>query len=302
LSFSERVSAARRRLRRTFFYHPLPNVEVVWKAGTNWPKSLRVFKATPRSFPAAMVSNAMALAAFGKQDMVVSNQSVIRFQDGKADRWTRALDILPANGQISYRVRTGLTGPAENVPSEEEVAKRAWEYSARLGFDRSQLIEKPEKRQNQTCEGSAEVCARGTFLTRLVDDCEINGMGFGLDLGSHGQIRAFYLLWPNLDDSASSPSATPEQVIAWLKQGRALPTVEELQDPATLKKLAGASKLTISKVILGYGEGRYGELPLGNAPQPISPFVILECTAEVGGDNIKCKFYCPILSATRDKP
>lgn len=249
-----------------------------------------------------MVSNAMALASFGKQDMVVSNQSVIRFQDGKADRWTRALDILPANGQISYRLRTGLTSPAEDVPSEEEVAKRAWEYSARLGLERSQLVEKPEKRQTQTCEQSTEVCVRGTFLTRVVDGCEVNDIGFGLDLGNHGQIRAFYLLWPNLENSASSPSATPEQIIAWLKEGKALPTVEELQDPATLKKLAEVSKLTITKVTLGYGEGRYGELPSGNAPQPISPFVTLECIGEVGGENIKCKFYCPILSAMSDKP
>lgn len=81
-----------------------------------------------------------------------------------------------------------------------------------------------------------------------------------------------------------------------------MPTVEELQDPGTLGKLAQARKLTITKITLGYGEGRYGETPVERTEQPISPFAKLECIAEIGEENLNCKFYCPILPPLRNKP
>jgi hypothetical protein len=284
------------------FYHPSPDIEVIWKAETNWPRVLRIYKATPGNFLTTTISNALTLASFGKQDLVVSNHSVIRFQDHKGDRWTRSLDILPAHGQILYRSRAGLNGPPEGVPSDEEVAKRAWEFSARLGIERSQLIEKPENCKSETCERSTEICARGISLTRIVDGLEIDETGFGVNFGNHAQLRSFYLIWPSLQNSESSPTATREQISAWIKEGKALPTVEELQDPATIKKLAEAKKLTITKITLRYGQGRYGEMPTGESEQLVSPFGLLEGIAEVGDSNINCKFYCPILSQVRDKP
>ena len=303
LAVSLRSPADAPRLENPFF-HPDTHAEIIWNAPAGeLPKNLRIYKMDPQTFSPAVISNAMALASFQWKDLVSppGYKAVLCFQDSKDEFWTRALTIIPQFGQILYRVRANPTNSAA-VPNDEEVAKRTWKYLAQFQIDPSQLIEKPENRRIEFCEGSTtNVCARGIFLTRKMDGIEIRELGFGMDFSSGGQIKGFYLVWPVLEVSETFQVVSPDQIVAWVKKGKAFPTEDELKNPATIKNLTAAQKLIITKITPEYGKGRYGEMPTTESENFVSPFGILEGTASLVDTNVNFRLYCPILSTNTIK-
>lgn len=277
------------------YYHPPPDVEIMWNAPTNLPDVLPVYKTMTRNFSPAIISNAMVLASFEESDIVVSNATLIRFQDRKDDKWNRFLNILPEAGQILYYPRTESLGSPKGVPDEQEVSKRAWNYLSLFGIDHSQVCELPENRKVETCPGSTNICSRGVFLSRVMEGNGMREMGFGIDFGSHAQIQDFYLLWPSWKATGTEHPATVEKIIRWLKHGRMLPTEDELSDAVKIEQLKKAKILVITGFDLHYGEGRYGELPSKENEKLISPFGVLKGAASLESTNINFTFYCPVF-------
>jgi hypothetical protein len=282
-----------------FYYHPLPDAEIIWSAPTNLPDALPVYKTIARNFSADIISNAMILASFKESNIVVSNATLVRFQDRKDDKWNYFLNILPEAGQILYYPRTESLGSSKSVPNEKEVSRRAWNYLSLFGIDPSQVCELPENRKVEACAGSTNVCFRGVFLARVMAGNGMREMGFGIDFGSHGQIRDFYLLWPIWETVGVEHSAAIGQIIQWLKDGRMLPTEDELSDAAKIEQLKKAKKLIITSFNLYYGQGRYGELPSGENEHLVSPFGILKGVADLEETNINFALYCPIIDETK---
>jgi hypothetical protein len=281
------------------FFHPATNAEIIWSApASELPKTLPTYQASPQNFSPTVISNAMFLAAFQMKDLVSPPhyQAVLAFHDRKDESWTRALTIIPEVGQILYRVRTNSINSA-GVPTDEEVAKQTWNYLPQFQIDPSQLTEKPENRRIEFCEdGTTNVCARGIFLTRKLDGIETREIGFGMDFSSGGQIKGFYLIWPKLEVLEKYRTASPDQIVAWIKEGKTFPTEDELKNQAKIKNLMTAKKMTITKIRPEYGKGKYGEMPTSESEKLVSPFGILEGVADLGNTNISFQFYCPILS------
>lgn len=282
------------------FFHPAGNLEIVWNAPTAaLPKNLRVYKIIPQTFSSVVISNAMALASFQMRDLTSPRdyKTVLYFQDSKDESWSRSLTIIPDAGQILYRIRTNSIN-SDGIPNDEEVARRTWDYLPQFQIDPAQMNKNPGIRRIENCGGnnSTNVCARGIFLTRKVDGIEVRNIGFGMDFSSHAQIKGFYLIWPKLEVSGNFQTATPEQIVAWIKEGKAFPTEDELRDAAKVKNLSNAKKLIITKITPEYGEGKYGEAPTADSENYVSPFGILEGVADLGDINISFRFYCPILS------
>jgi hypothetical protein len=285
-------------------FQPSTNVEIVWSAPDGeLPRNLQIYKLNPQKFSVAVISNAMALASFQMKDLVSppNYKAVICFQDNKDEFWTRALTIIPQFGQILYRVRAPSTNSAD-VPTNEEVAKRTWKYLSQFQIDPSELIEKSENRRIEFCgDNSTNVCARGIFLSRKVDGIEIRELGFGMDFGSGGQIKGFYLILPKLELFKKCQTASSDQIIAWVKEGKAYPTEDELSNRTKIKNLMSAKKLTLTKITPEYGEGKYGEMPSADSESYTTPFGILEGTANLGSTNVSFRLYCPILSTNAIK-
>lgn len=278
-----------------FYFHPVAGIDVVWGAPTNLPNSLPIYETSPQNFAPSVISNAVSLASFTEKDLVISNRNIIRYQDKKGDKWTRFLNILPEDSQILYHQRTGPTGPAKDVPDEQEVSKLAFEYLASFGINRSQVCELPENRKVELCPGSTNVCSRGVFLTRTVAGSGVRGTGFQIDFGSHGQIRDFYLCWPTWSGSGSRPIVTVPQIIQWLKDGRMLPTEKELTNKAKMQDLEQATRLLVTSFEIHYGQGRFGELPSAENEKMVSPFGVLKGTAYLENTNIDFTLYAPIF-------
>jgi heat shock protein HslJ len=49
--------------------------------------------------------------------------------------------ISPDIANISFSMRNHAIGSPEDIPSKENIAKRAWECAIQLGLDRTQLAE-----------------------------------------------------------------------------------------------------------------------------------------------------------------
>jgi hypothetical protein len=76
-----------------------------------------------------------------------------------------------------------------------------------------------------------------------------------------------------------------------------MPDIDEEDYFARLKKLAGAKKLTITKITPCYGAGVFGEVPTNDVPcKFVTPFAELEAVADFGSSNASVRLVSPIIS------
>ena len=124
--------------------------------------------------------------------------------------------------------------------------------------------------------------------------------GFSIEFGSHGQIRSFELVWPNLKPDQNNRTASRDEIIRCIRQQRILifPDSDELNYFERVKGLASARTFTITKITSYYGEGVFGETPTNDSPAEfIAPFAELEAIADFGNSNATVRLLTPILSS-----
>ena len=220
--------------------------------------------------------------------------------------------ISPEFANIGYRLKYHYLGSPADIPSDESIAKRAWEIADQLGLDRRQLAQK--EITTNLCEYDLKgrlttnnPCGHGISLARRVDrvDFYSSDEGFSIEFGSGGQIRSFSLSLPNLKQFETHPIASPEQIIRCIRAYQtpmALPSNDDGSYLTRVKELAKAKKLSITKVTPFYGEGRYGQEPKEQGlAEFVSPFAELEVIADFGSTNISVHLLSPILSTDADR-
>ena len=151
-----------------------------------------------------------------------------------------------------------------------------------------------------------QICGRGVFLCRLLDGVSFTGIGddganggFWIEFGSHGQIRNFSLVWPELKRAAFHPTASPQQIVACIRAYKTMtpPIGQEANYFERINNYSNAKKLTITKITPCYGEGVYGETPTNDEPSKIiAPFAELEAVADFGNTNINVHLLSPVLA------
>ena len=254
--------------------HFSTNAEIVWKASTNsLPKSLSVYKCLPQTFSTATMSNALALTPIKSTTLLVPSTNRICIWDHTRegdDPMAGYFAISPEFANIGYRLKYHYLGSPADIPSDESIAKRAWEIADQLGLDRRQLAQK--EITTNLCEYDLKgrlttnnPCGHGISLARRVDrvDFYSSDEGFSIEFGSGGQIRSFSLSLPNLKQFETHPIASPEQIIRCIRAYQtpmALPSNDDGSYLTRVKELAKAKKLSITKVTPFYGEGRYGQI------------------------------------------
>jgi hypothetical protein len=268
-------------------------------------------KLPPRPFLASVISNAVILASL--QDKGFPKPSTNAFFIWSAPNPSgmgfSIFSIQPASTTISFS-SPNQNLSTDNIPDDQTVTKRAFEYAVQFGLNRTYLIPK-NIYSSSNAAGSDEtltngICARGIFLSRKLDgvgfygDANNGSDGFSIEFGSHGQIRSFSLVWPNLENDQNSPTASPQQIIASIRAHKiiVIPNADEENYFQRVESLANAKTFTITKITPYYGEGVFGEMPTNDVPPEfLTPFAELEAVADFGNNNATVRILSPILSS-----
>jgi len=302
----------------TFCPHFSTNMPIIWQATTNQLlKSFWIYKRLPpRPFSSTVISNAVVLASLQSKRFPKPSINDFSLWEDKGPNYPGPIPVYfiisPKSATISY----GLPHPGTNtmdIPADKILIQRAWADAAKLGVNPAQVAFKEMTSRFNHDESyndlTNQLCGRGVFLSRKLDGILFwsNGTedddigGFWIEFGSHGQIRAFSLVWLDLKRSELQSVASPQQIIACIRvfKTMSLPNGNETNYFERLKSLAKAKKLTITKIMPCYdGEGVYGETPPNDEPSPtIAPFAKLEAIADFGNSNVVVQLLSPIISS-----
>jgi hypothetical protein len=280
-------------------FHPATNVDIVWKATNNLPRGLWVYKTIPQNFSTAVVSNLMVIGGFEWKNLVKSphsslpDKNLIYFRNGM-----RYLIIAPTLGWIEYYAAESNDPrePVVDVPDKAKIESLALDVLFQMGIDRSLLCDK--KNGYEATEGklsrdgqmlTTNVFERGVSFGRLIDGIKSRNAGsFMIQFGSHAKIHRFWLQWRNLLPYESCAVAKPDEIMNFIKTGKATLPVQSYDWTGADK----ATKLTVLEATPYYFDD--------DIFRPLDfmyPYVDLKVEAELVSSN-KTTFYleCPILS------
>ncbi|MGI8964711.1 MAG: hypothetical protein ACR2H1_01340 [Limisphaerales bacterium] len=276
------------------------NLEIVWEATNQLPKTLNVYKVLPSKFSSEVISNVIAMCEF--KNPTQAEHALLPVLEGKNASF-ESLSISPERGEISYfnsKVIALPRQPVEGVPSVEETLKLSLKILGQLDIDKSQIARKPGNneflfwRDERVLGGRVEgkyikrETARGIYLIRAVDGIRFNGIGFfgGLyvNFGNNARIAQIDFVWRNLELKRQSPVADKKQIMQWIKDGKAalVPGEDISFNPASIKKLA------ITKIIPFYF-GKNG-MEVQNMVYPAA-----EIIAKINDTTNLVSLTCPIV-------
>ncbi len=294
------------------------NCEIVWNVPTNqMPNALWVYRTIPQHFSDKAISNLVALGSFTTRDKKritllkmasLSSEDRARAKNLLAfenEKEGRNLQIVPADGYIDYRDQRAdpaTRDAIEDVPSEVATQELALKLLDQIGIPRSQLLKKPDSSEPLTFkevrrwghmdkqQGKRVVqnSSRGVFFIRQIEGVTFAGIGiaggFHVRFSSHAKVAELQLVWRNLQRYKKYEIASPDQIMQWIKEGKAVMPAPNV-NPSDVKKL------TITDISPMYmGES-------GEERQDFTyPFANLGTTAETGQTNIGVQLYCPVLS------
>ena len=285
------------------------------RAQIELPKSFWIYKRLPpHPFPATIISNAIVLASLQKKGFPKPSTNDFYIAEEHPPDYPSTIPVIfsitPKSASIFYSQPHPGTDTTD-IPADNILARRARDRAAELGIDPVQIAFKNITSHFNQDENANDItnqlCGRGVYLSRQLDGVLFWGNGengdeegFWIEFGSHGQVRAFSLVWPDLKRDEFLQTASPQQIIACIRAFKTLmpPNHQETDYFQRLKSFANAKKLTVTKITPYYMEGFYGTTPTNDAPsQIIAPFAELEAVADFGNSNATVKLLAPILSS-----
>jgi len=297
------------------------NTKIFWSAPTNnLPKQFWIYKRLPVCpFSATVISNAIILASLQSKGFPKPSTNDCFYYEDKGPNYPGVIPVYflirPESATISYWFPNRGTNTAD-IPADKMIVRRARVCAAQLGVDPAQIeFKEMTSSFNQDEDANDltnQVCGRGVFLSRKLDGIlfwsdgteDGNFDGFWMEFGSHGQIRAFSLICPELERVELQSAASPQQIIACIRAFKTitLPNRSEQDYFARLKNLSKARKLIITKITPYYREGTWGEMPTNGEPlRLITPIAEIEAIADFGTSNGNVRLFSPIISADADR-
>jgi hypothetical protein len=294
------------------------NAVVVWQAPTDkLPKKFWIYqRELPRAFSATVISNAVVLGSLQNKGFPKPSTNDFFIPEDKGPDYPGPLatifGIRPGDANLYYSLPNYSTGSGDQLPNDETILMRARKCASQLGLDPAQMV--LERIYTHSCDtdqsvqATNHVCGRGVFLSRQLDgiaffsaDDEGTGAeGFSIEFGSDGQIRFFSFRWSTVERYESQQTASTQEITHCIRAHKTivLPNPDEEDYFARLKTLAGAKKLTITKITPYYGESVFGEVPTNDVPCKFAmPFAELDAVADLGNSNATIKLLSPILSS-----
>jgi hypothetical protein len=288
------------------------NLLVHWNAPKHpWPKTLWVYHMVPTKFSPTVISNLMALGSFTEKDRTYSNTNGLIFGNGQN------LSISFSIGEIEYSrgENNWTTNLAKDVPGTNQLFQLTADFLPKLGISLSDLTKTENGKPNivfyndvgsiylQDNIWITNICAREVSFVRAVDGVEFRAGGNCLiDFGEHGQVTKISLSWRGLEHDKLYPTATPEIIMKWIREGNAVQKrmLNRFGGETTIDWPA-AKNVTIKKAIAYY----WGEVFLGARehqpifPSWVRPFATLWATVDTGHGNVDVEIDCPVIDEAK---
>lgn len=248
-------------------------------------------------FSETTISNAIVLASFqAKGSPKPSTNRVILWADHmESEPQPPSFAILPDEGLLDYNLGDRAPDSTEKVANDEAAVEHAWDCLLKLGVDPAQFV-----KTNVASPGDW-----GVFFPRQIDGVQTysdSSEGFSFQqFGMSRKVRCFSISLPKLERQTNSPTATPQQIIACIRQHHVVVLPEAFEGRhyiARLKHLSEAKKITITEITPYYIEGVFGEEPTNNAEPTtiVMPLAELEAVADFGKSNATVRLLSPIVS------
>jgi hypothetical protein len=294
-------------------------LEVEWKLPTSrLPAAVRTFKVVPATFSPAIISNLVSWGGFTETNRIwfsedgkriPSDTLVFRKNDNR--QW---LTIDPTSGQAHlYNPILSRVMP-EDVPDKPRAYLLATNILRRLGISTNELIledAKPEAwfYEGETTtnpKGSEPITRRshmGVEFRRQLDGIPCVWEHIHIDFETHEQITQFEIEWRGLKPSKPYPVATPKQMTAWIKEGRA--RVQSLEGPigARWMNTADIKRISIVGSTLRYTTATHFIDSEEKQVDRLYPYAVLQADAEIAPDDHETIWlFSPIIAEGLNKP
>jgi hypothetical protein len=273
--------------------HFATSTEIVWRVQTNdVPKRLWIYRKEPHVFSAATISNAVVLAGLQQKGFPKpsTKETVIYWDRMTGEPRPPYFAVTPHLGAIQYDIGDRWPNALSEILADRAAVEYAWDCLARLGVDRSQFVK-------------TNIASFGVAFPRQIDGIPFQDDSEGFSIQQYGKerkLRCFCLTLSTLPRTKEDMPASPQEIIACIRSFKVLimPNREEADYFARVKAMAKATKLTITKLTLYYGEGTFGETPPENEmPKTVTPVAYLQTTADFGTSNATLTLGAPIVSS-----
>ena len=286
------------------------NLEVRWNVPTNaLPGTVWVYHLLPRWFPPEAVSNLVASCGFTERDKKISSADEVVYKN--ANKFpSKQLGISRFQGSIYFEdnsVHYSATNLAKDVPIMSQMPELTTNFLLALGINPSEIEKNADGIPNfhfwepftQYYVGNTSVTNiqfRAVSFRRSVDGGTFLGGGTGGDglikFGEHGKIVHMDISWRNIERFKSYPAATPEQIVKWICEGKAvLSPIPDNVPPIDWQTVKSA---TIKRVVLAHYAGdRF------KPSDSLMPLVSLLTTVDTGNGSIDVEIECPIIDESK---
>lgn len=277
-----------------------------WNVPTNTlPSTVWVYYLMPKDFPPEAISNLVASCGFTEKNEVRSNNNEV-FYASPGRMPDKQLGISSSHGIIFYESVShyGPTNLATDVPQMSQMLNLTTNFLSAFGIDTSQIPKdstgspsfrfwEPFKEYFLKDKIVTNIEFRAVDFRRSVDGGNILGAGTAgsgeIFFGEHGIPVQIDISWPNLERMKSYPTVSPDTIVKWIGEGKAvhggillnLPDI----DWSTIKSM------TIEKAQICYYAGSRV-----SPSEWLTPIVSLWTTVDTGQMKIGLEVDCPIIN------
>lgn len=255
-----------------------PKLQVVWAATNKLPATAKIFKVVPASFSPSAISN---LTAMG----------------GSADS---------KRGWMNLYRPTDARLPLEKVPDKVRAYELGTNFLAKLEIPVGELMSEGDKpvawyspgtrrhMDKATRKAITEPCSMGIEFRRVLDGVECFGQQVRIQFESQEAITQLEVRWHGMHPEKTCAVASPDQIISWIKEGRARAHPAETTGSRWIK-VADIKKVTIRQVRLCYDAEE--------SPNYLYPYAGIEVEVEFSPDDHETLgISCPVIKEALSSP
>jgi hypothetical protein len=280
-----------------------------WNVPSNSiPSTVWVYHLEPRNFPPVASSNLIASCGFTAKDVEVSNKDIVVYlSSGKLP--DRQLGISSSHGTIYYESVThyGPTNLAKDVPEMSQMLNLTTNFLAEFNIDCSQMNQSTgEAPHFQFWQPLREYFLKDKIVTnieyravtfrRWIDGGLVLGGGTAgngqICFGEHGKPIKIDIAWPNLKRYKSYPTVTPDTVVEWIAEGKAV-------HGGILMNLADIDWSTIKSLTIHEAKICYNAGSRFEPSDWLMPLVSLRATVDTGQGNVDLQINCPVIDESK---
>ena len=255
-----------------------PQAQIVWAVTNNLPATARVFKVIPAKFSPTALSNLTAMG--GTADPKRGSMNLYRIADANMSL-ANVPDQARAYG-LGTNILAKLEIPADELMSDGGKLKAGYSHGTRGRMDKTtrQMITEPR--------------SMGIEFRRALDGVECFGQSVRIQFESQEAITQLEVKWHALLPEATNKVATTEQILSWIKEGRARANPVETTGSRWIK-VADIKRVTIRQARLCYDAD--------SMPKRLFPYLALQVEVEFSpGDVESVGFFCPIIAEAVSRP